>query len=107
MTHDFTAAGARYSDPLYDLEEVANEDEIRLRDAFPAGARKPVLYEYDFGAGWVHEISRQKVLPLSPDQAYPVCAGFSGDSLVEYPDEDDPEEQQPFSLAAVNAALTS
>jgi hypothetical protein len=44
---------------------------------------------------------------LSPDQAYPVCVAFSGDSPVEYPDEDEPEEPESFSLAEVNAALTA
>jgi hypothetical protein len=32
---------------------------------------------------------------------------FSGDSPVEYPEETEPEEPEPFSLAAVNAALTA
>ncbi len=105
--HDFTVAGAHYSDPFYDLEEVGDEDEVRVRDAFPAGARKPVVYEYDFGASWIHEISREKAFSLNPDQAYPVCVAFSGDSPVEYPDEDESEEPEPFSLAEVNAALTA
>jgi hypothetical protein len=32
---------------------------------------------------------------------------FSGDSPGEYPDEDEPEEPEPFGLAAVNTALTA
>jgi Plasmid pRiA4b ORF-3-like protein len=56
--HAFTVADVRYSDPFFDLEETASEEAVRLRDAFPASARKPVRYEYDFGAGWVHEVTR-------------------------------------------------
>lgn len=51
--HAFTVAGLRYSDPFFDLKEIADEEAVRLRDAFPASARKPAWYEYeyDFGAG--------------------------------------------------------
>ena len=37
--------------------------------------------------------------------AYPVCVAFGGDSPVEYPSEDEPQEPQPFDQAAVNTAL--
>jgi pRiA4b ORF-3-like protein len=37
--HAFTVAGHGYSDPLFDLEETADEEVVRLRDAFPANAR--------------------------------------------------------------------
>ena len=47
--HAFTVAG-HVSDPLFGLEETADEEAARLRDAFPATAPKPVRYEYDFGA---------------------------------------------------------
>ena len=40
--HAFTVAGLRYSDPLFDLEETADEEAVRLRDAFPASARSTV-----------------------------------------------------------------
>lgn len=87
---------------------------MRLRDVFPIGARKPVLYEYDFGASWVHEITREKVFKLDPAQSYPACVAFRGEQPVEYTDEYDEDEypdadqsagREPFRLAAVNAAL--
>jgi hypothetical protein len=32
-----------------------------------------VYYEYDFGDGWVHEISLEKILPASAGIKYPIC----------------------------------
>lgn len=105
--HAFTVAGSGYSDPLFDLEETADEEAVRLRDAFPAGARKPVRYEYDFGAGWVHEITRAGSSRLTPDEAVPRCLSFSGDNPVEYWNEDEPADPEPFDMAKVNATLVN
>lgn len=102
--HVFHVGGVRYSDPFYELEETEDEEEARLRDAFPPGGPK-ITYVYDFGADWVHEITRQKVITLEPGQDYPVCVAFGGDSPVEYPSEDEPEEPAPFDQAAVNTEL--
>ena len=102
--HVFHAGGVRYSDPFYELEETEDEEDARLRDVFPPGGPK-ITYVYDFGADWVHEITRQKVITLEPGQDYPVCVAFGGDSPVEYPSEDEPEEPEPFDQAAVNTAL--
>jgi Plasmid pRiA4b ORF-3-like protein len=112
--HDFTVGTTHYSDPFFDLDDTEDEEDLRLRDAFPIGARKPVLYEYDLAASWVHEITREKVFETDLAQSYPACVAFSGDQPVEYADEYDDGEypdadqsagREPFSLAAVNAAL--
>ena len=102
--HSFTVGGRKYSDPFFELELTADEDEMRVRDAFPPGGRK-AGYEYDFGASWIHEITRQKAVRLDPEQVYPVCAAFSRDSPVEYPSEENPQDPGPFSLAEVNRKL--
>ena len=102
--HVFHAGGVHYSDPLYELEGDEDEEDARLRDAVPPGGPK-VTYVYDFGADWVHEITRQKVITLEPGQDYPVCVAYGGNSPVEYPSEDEPEEPEPFDQAAVNTAL--
>lgn len=102
--HVFHAGGVRYSDPLYELEGTEDEENARLRDAFPPGGPK-ITYVYDFGADWIHEITRQKMITLEPGQDYPVCVAFGGNSPVEYPSEDEPEEPEPFDQAAVNTAL--
>jgi hypothetical protein len=103
--HAFTVAGVRYSDPFFDLEETADEEAVRLRDAFPASARKPARYEYDFGASWVHEITRTGSSRLAPGEAVPRCLSFSGDNPVEYWNEDEPADPELFDMAEVNAAL--
>jgi hypothetical protein len=103
--HAFTVANVRYSDPLFDLEQTADEEAVRLRDAFPASARKPVRYEYDFGTGWVHEITRTGSSPVTPGEAVPRCLSFSGDNPVEYWNEDEPADPEPFDMAKVNATL--
>ena len=102
--HVFHAVGVCYSDPFYELEGTEDEEDARLRDAFPPGGPK-ITYVYDFGADWVHEITRQKVVTLEPGQDYPVCVAFGGNSPIEYPSEDEPEEPEPFDQAAVNTAL--
>jgi len=103
--HAFAVADVRYSDPFFDLEGTASEEAVRLRDAFPASARKPVRYEYDFGAGWVHEVTRAGSSRLAPDEAVPRCLSFSGDNPVEYWNEDEPAGPGPFDMAKINAAL--
>ena len=102
--HVFHAGGVRYSDPFYELEETEDEEDARLRDVFPSAGSK-ITYVYDFGADWVHEITRQKMITLEPGQDYPACVAFGGNSPVEYPSEDEPEEPEPFDQAAVNTAL--
>jgi hypothetical protein len=102
--HVFHAGGVRYGDPLYELEDTEDEEDARLRDVFPPGGPK-ITYVYDFGADWVHEITRQKVITLESSQDYPVCVAFGGDSPVEYPSEGEPEEPEPFDQAAVNTVL--
>jgi hypothetical protein len=102
--HVFHAGGVRYSDPFYELEGTEDEEEARLRDAFPPGGPK-ITYVYDFGADWVHEITRQKMITLEPGQDYPVCVAFGGNSPVEYPSGDEPEKPEPFDRAAVNTTL--
>jgi hypothetical protein len=101
--HAFRVGGRAYSDPYFALEETSDEDDIRVRDACRPGAR--VGYEYDFGASWQHEITAQKAFTLGPDQSHPVCVAYRGDSPVEYPSEQDPQEPAPFSLPEVNRML--
>ena len=102
--HAFHVGGVHYSDALFDLEEAEDEEDARLRDVFPSGGPN-VTYVYDFGADWIHEITRQKMVTLEPGQDYPVCVAFAGKSPIEYTSEDEPEEPEPFDQAAVNTAL--
>ncbi len=101
--HAFQVGRRTYSDPSFTLEDAADEDGIRVRDACRPGAK--VGYEYDFGASWQHEITAQKAFMLEPDHSHPVCVAYQGDSPVEYPSEENPQEPEPFSLTEVNRKL--
>jgi hypothetical protein len=101
--HAFRVGRKAYSDPFAGLEDTADEDDIRVRDACRPGVK--IGYEYDFGTSWQHEITAQKAFTLDPGQAYPVCVAYQGDSPVEYPEEEDPEEPEPFNLTEVNRTL--
>ncbi len=103
--HVFSIGKKHYSDPFMDLEETGDEEEIRVKDAFAAGDGGKVAYTYDFGASWRHEITLEKTLVREQEQAYPVCAAFRGDSPVEYWNEEDPQDPEPFDLARVNRHL--
>ncbi|MFO7578130.1 MAG: plasmid pRiA4b ORF-3 family protein [Pelovirga sp.] len=45
---------------------------VKLTDLLPK-ARHKLLYEYDFGDDWCHEVLLQKVLPAAEGVRYPVC----------------------------------
>lgn len=37
------------------------------------------VYEYDMGDFWQHDIRLERVLPVDPSKAYPMCIGGAGD----------------------------
>ena len=57
-------------DPLFDTE-MENERNVRL-DRIAAEDDK-LIYEYDFGDGWEHELKIEKVLTPEPGMRYPRC----------------------------------
>ncbi len=114
--HAFRARHETYSEPSFGLEEADDETQVRVQDALNTGGGK-IVYEYDFGAGWTHEVALQRKLPRDPGAVYPVCTNFSGDSPIEYQEEeiwysDDagepgPGKPEPFDLSAVNGKLAA
>jgi pRiA4b ORF-3-like protein len=103
--HVFQVGKKQYADQFTGLERTRDEHAVRIRDILTPGAK--IGYTYDFGADWEHEITLEQTLPRAPGQDYPVCVEWRGDSPVEYWDEDDPEEPEPFSLAEVNRQLAA
>jgi len=75
--HAFEVAGERFTGQECDPENemgMENESSIRLSDIVRAKVKK-FGYEYDFGDGWLHEITVEKVLPIDPSTKHPVCTG--------------------------------
>lgn len=70
--HAFTVAGETYGVPDPDFPgETRSERNVRLDSLVDAGDR--LMYEYDFGDGWRHEILIEKVLPAEAGARYPRC----------------------------------
>ena len=73
--HLFVVNDTRYGeiDP-----EFANEDDwddesaVKLKDIFRS-VGDSMLYQYDFGDGWQHKITLEKILPFNTDQVLPQC----------------------------------
>ncbi len=36
-------------------------------------AKDKMIYEYDFGDGWIHDVILEKILPLDNSIKYPIC----------------------------------
>lgn len=71
--HSFQVGDVIYAvpDPNYDFE-VKNSRRARLAEVAPTEKSK-ILYEYDFGDSWEHDILVEKVLPPDPNARLPVC----------------------------------
>jgi len=69
----FVVGRMEYGDPSM-LEEMEGEDARRVTLAtLVRGEKDKVLYEYDFGDSWDHELRIEKVLPLEAGKRYPLC----------------------------------
>lgn len=71
--HQFSVGGEEYSDPEFEIEDVKNEKRVRLRDVV-SEPKDSLLYEYDFGDGWEHKITIEKI--MTPDKVttkLPLC----------------------------------
>jgi hypothetical protein len=73
--HQFVDARITYSVPLgNDYSSAEQLDERRFRLADVAGRKKaPLIYEYDFGDSWTHEVVVEKILSADPKKKYAVC----------------------------------
>jgi hypothetical protein len=103
----FTVGKEHYSGAFGHLKETGYDQDVRLATALSKA--KKIGYVYDLGAQWEHEITLEKTLPLDPQRTYPACVAFAGGNPVEYPEEEDyedqPEELEPFDIDAVNRRL--
>jgi hypothetical protein len=71
--HEFDVDGARYGrpDPDWAADEVGDESRVTLFRLIGQGGRMD--YAYDFGDGWSHRLTVEKVLAPEPGVSYPRC----------------------------------
>ncbi|HUF60651.1 MAG TPA: plasmid pRiA4b ORF-3 family protein [Verrucomicrobiales bacterium] len=71
--HQFEAQGQLYGepDPEFGLS-VKDETRVPLGQVLPQEGAS-MLYEYDFGDGWIHQIVLEKILPASAELKVPSC----------------------------------
>ncbi|MBI4392583.1 MAG: plasmid pRiA4b ORF-3 family protein [Euryarchaeota archaeon] len=77
--HEFVVGKTHLAHPetiAEDLTDSNAEDSsmFAIRDMVKrAGTR--FTYVYDYGDMWVHDVVLEKILPVDPEQIYPVCIG--------------------------------
>ncbi len=75
--HEFRAGDTRYGtpEPDWDEDEVVSERRVRLGELLQE-PKDRLLYAYDFGDSWEHDIVLEKILARAADMKYPyVLAG--------------------------------
>jgi hypothetical protein len=71
--HMFTIAGIAYGLPdVYDEPDVHDERRMRLNQLLST-PKQSLLYEYDFGDGWLHQVLLEKILEPEAGVTYPRC----------------------------------
>ncbi|MFH1134923.1 MAG: plasmid pRiA4b ORF-3 family protein [Pseudomonadota bacterium] len=70
-----------YGDPHpeygFDEDEMLEARKYRLNQ-FLVNEKDSIIYEYDFGDGWEHKITLEKILPRDPDLFLPICVKGKG-----------------------------
>ncbi len=71
--HEFKKGRVRYGMPDEDFpSDILDEVEYRLDQVLKIEKDK-LIYDYDFGDGWEHEVMLEKILPFDPGVVLPVC----------------------------------
>jgi len=70
--HSFEVDGVQYGEPDPDGElALRDELDVRLDAVAQKGGR--LLYTYDFGDWWEHDVLVEDVFAAEPDEHYPLC----------------------------------
>ena len=98
--HEFVVGHDHYGepDPNFDTPPAVQRDD-RVTLAAALGARKSFVYLYDFGDGWEHQVSVEKILPPDPALKLPLCV--AGANACPPEDVGGPPGYEEF-LAAIN-----
>ena len=70
--HGFRVGHVNYGVPNPDFpDDTQNERNVRLDQIADEG--DTIIYDYDFGDSWEHDLKIEKILPPEPDAHYPRC----------------------------------
>lgn len=70
--HGFRIGRVSYGVPNPDFpDDTQNERNVRLDQI--ADESDTIIYDYDFGDGWEHDLKIEKILPPEPGAHYPRC----------------------------------
>jgi hypothetical protein len=82
--HVFETVCGPFGSPEHDDDVPDQQDETAATLARVAGGeRAKVVYSYDFGDDWRHDIVVEKIIPAEPGVAYPRCTGGRRDGPPE------------------------
>ena len=82
--HAFETVCGEFGSPDQDDDWAERQDETTATFAQVAGAeRAKVVYSYDFGDDWRHNIVVEKIILAEPGVAYPRCTGGRRDAPPE------------------------
>ncbi len=77
--HQFIANGIEFTqksedDDWWDNVKSVDYENVKISDLLVEEKDK-IIYEYDFGDGWEHDIVLEKILPVESGVKYPICIG--------------------------------
>jgi hypothetical protein len=82
--HSFETVCGEFGNPLQDDDWSERGDESTVALAQVAAEDKAkVVYLYDFGDDWRHDLVVEKIQPAAPGVAYPRCTGGRGQAPAE------------------------
>ena len=82
--HAFETVCGEFGSPDQDDDSAERQDEATTTLAQVAGTeRAKVVYSYDFGDDWRHDIVVEKIIAAEPGVAYPRCTGGRRDAPPE------------------------
>jgi hypothetical protein len=78
--HQFIVGDSYYGmpDPDFDMDlNTIDESQYRISQLLKT-EKDSIVYEYDFGDGWEHKITLEKILTFDPKQNLPFCIKAKG-----------------------------